>query len=50
MEWYVRIIEKRRREINVDLLVQAVIALRDQFEAELVRTRAESEESEEDAR
>ena len=34
MEWYVRITEKRRKEIDVDLLVQAVLALREQLDKE----------------
>ena len=49
MEWYVRITEKRRKEIDVDLLVQAVLALREQLDKEAQSRRDEDEAKEENS-
>ena len=47
MEWYVRITEKRRKEIDVDLLVQAFLALREQLDKEAQNRQDEAEPEEE---
>lgn len=49
MEWYVRITEKRRKEIDVDLLVQAVLALREQLDKEAQNRQDEAEHEEENS-
>jgi hypothetical protein len=46
--WYIRITGKRRKEIDVHLLVQAVIALGEQFR-EQENPRAEEDETVHDA-
>jgi hypothetical protein len=49
MEWYVRITEKKRKEIDVDLLVQAVLALREQLDKEAQARQDEDEVKEENS-
>jgi hypothetical protein len=49
MEWYVRITEKKRKEIDVDLLVQAVLALREQLDKEAQSRQDEGEAKEENS-